>query len=101
MSAGSLQCETPFAFFQRCAPSAHLLFAGLFGSSLPLVHCRVHSIFVLRLFNDGVAMWLLYAAVYLFLLNRCHILLTCAEPTAFVTLEYALSLFPAACTHCK
>eukprot|EP00903_Cladosiphon_okamuranus_P014457 g13413.t1 len=31
---------------------------------------RVHSIFVLRLFNDGVAMWLLYAAVYLFILNR-------------------------------
>ncbi|CAM9698971.1 unnamed protein product [Ascophyllum nodosum] len=30
---------------------------------------RVHSIFVLRLFNDGVAMWLLYLAVYLFLLD--------------------------------
>lgn len=35
-----------------------------------LISNRVHSIFVLRLFNDGVAMWLLYAAVYLFLLNR-------------------------------
>lgn len=32
--------------------------------------CRVHSIFVLRLFNDGVAMWFLYAAVYFMLLNR-------------------------------
>jgi alpha-1,3-mannosyltransferase len=31
---------------------------------------RVHSIFVLRLFNDGVAMLLLYISIYLFLHNR-------------------------------
>lgn len=55
----------------------------VFGPSLPFVRCRVHSIFVLRLFNDGVAMWLLYAAVYLFLLNRCPLKLTCAGPTDF------------------
>jgi alpha-1,3-mannosyltransferase len=30
---------------------------------------RVHSIFVLRLFNDGVAMLLLYISIYLFLHN--------------------------------
>jgi alpha-1,3-mannosyltransferase len=30
---------------------------------------RVHSIFVLRLFNDGVAMLLLYISIYLFLQN--------------------------------
>lgn len=57
------------------------------GPSLPLVRGRVHSIFVLRLFNDGVAMWLLYAAVYLFLLNRCHTAVltrsTCVARAAF------------------
>jgi alpha-1,3-mannosyltransferase len=31
---------------------------------------RIHSIFVLRLFNDPLAMLLLYAAVYLFLQDR-------------------------------
>lgn len=41
------------------------------GFFAPTRSGRVHSIFVLRLFNDGVAMWLLFAGVYLFLLNRC------------------------------
>ena len=37
---------------------------------LSFVAYRVHSIFVLRLFNDPLAMLLLYASVYLFMQRR-------------------------------
>lgn len=50
--------------------SAQFFHFSQFLIVLGLHRGRVHSIFVLRLFNDGVAMWLLYGAVYLFLLNR-------------------------------
>ncbi|CAM9928562.1 unnamed protein product [Pylaiella littoralis] len=52
---------------------------------------RVHSIFVLRLFNDGVAMWLLYAAVYLFLLNRWR--LGCVSYSLAVGVKMNVLLF--------
>ncbi|CAM9779063.1 unnamed protein product [Ectocarpus sp. 8 AP-2014] len=52
---------------------------------------RVHSIFVLRLFNDGVAMWLLYGAVYLFLLNRWR--LGCVSYSLAVGVKMNILLF--------
>eukprot|EP00752_Nemacystus_decipiens_P006080 g5488.t1 len=52
---------------------------------------RVHSIFVLRLFNDGVAMWLMYAAVYLFLLNRWQ--LGCLTYSLAVGIKMNILLF--------
>ncbi|CAM9158415.1 unnamed protein product [Ectocarpus sp. 13 AM-2016] len=52
---------------------------------------RVHSIFVLRLFNDGVAMWLLYGAVYLFLLNRWR--LGCVSYSMAVGVKMNILLF--------
>ncbi|CAN0539448.1 unnamed protein product, partial [Ectocarpus sp. 12 AP-2014] len=52
---------------------------------------RVHSIFVLRLFNDAVAMWLLYGAVYLFLLNRWR--LGCVSYSMAVGVKMNILLF--------
>ncbi|CAM9171944.1 unnamed protein product, partial [Hapterophycus canaliculatus] len=52
---------------------------------------RVHSIFVLRLFNDGVAMWLLYGAIYLFLLNRWR--LGCVSYSLAVGVKMNILLF--------
>jgi len=52
---------------------------------------RVHSIFALRLFNDGVAMFLLYLAILLFIRNRWS--LGCLVYSAALSVKMNILLF--------
>ncbi|RLN96915.1 hypothetical protein BBJ28_00003375 [Nothophytophthora sp. Chile5] len=57
---------------------------------------RLHSIFLLRLFNDGVAMMLLFLAVYLFARQRWRwgcVLFSCAVSIKMNVLLFAPALF--------
>ncbi|CAM9454777.1 unnamed protein product [Ectocarpus fasciculatus] len=75
------------SIYRRAGSSAMPLWSIL----LVCTSRRVHSIFVLRLFNDGVAMWLLYGAVYLFLLNRWR--LGCVSYSLAVGVKMNILLF--------
>ncbi|CAM9453329.1 unnamed protein product [Scytosiphon promiscuus] len=75
------------SIYRRAGSSSMPLWAML----LVCASRRVHSIFVLRLFNDGVAMWLLYGAIYLFLLNRWR--LGCVSYSLAVGVKMNILLF--------
>jgi len=48
----------------------YILWSWRFAMMLCCLSKRIHSIFILRLFNDGVAMLILYYAIYLFAMKR-------------------------------
>lgn len=61
-----------------------------------LVSKRLHSIYMLRMFNDGVAMMLLFMAVYLFARQRWRwgcVLFSCAVSIKMNVLLFAPALF--------
>lgn len=61
---------------------------------MTLTSYRVHSVFVLRLFNDPLAMVLLYMAIALFMANRwaagCVLYrYACVHPNKYALVEFA------------